>query len=125
MGWIACFNIRRGRAGLRSWFKGVLRQRPVLTTHVALEATGRGATFHLYNESDQWLWEWSVDADVSPPDSPVRDRLEAECHWAVAAMESRLTLPRTFPHLAEIPDGMKRLPGWPWDVTAPNPDLAV
>lgn len=102
------------------WIRGIFRPRPLVTVHVALEQTGRGATFHLYKEFDRWMWDWSAD-ELASPTPDVAARVEAECRWAISAMEQRLNLPLTFPQFAEIPEGLQRCPGWPWDRESEGP----
>lgn len=113
------------KRGLCRWLKNVFLPRPVLTVHVPFDQTGRGATFNLFRESEQWLWDWLVDGNIAVSSPNVRAKVEAECRWAVTAMESRLELPLTFPGFAEIPERMKRLSGWPWQPTARNPKLTL
>jgi hypothetical protein len=108
---------------VRSWVKWFRPPRPVLTVHVSLDNTGRGATFSLYRESDQWEWDWTLDKDMGAPAPYWAAKTEIKCRYAIAAMEERLDLPRTFPLFADIPDVMKRLPNWPWDPETEGPPV--
>ena len=105
------------------WIKDVLRRQPALTVDVALEPTGRGASFHLYKTPKGFVWDWSA-LELAAPTPAAAARIQAECRYAIAAMEARLGLPLTYPDFAEIPEGMRGLPGWPWDPESEDPHLA-
>jgi hypothetical protein len=94
---------------LRSWVQRFRRPRPVLTAHVSFDETGRGATFSLYRESDRWAWDWIADKGMTPPDPYWVATMETKSRYAIAAMEDRLDLPRTFPLFANIPDALRAL----------------
>jgi hypothetical protein len=104
------------------WLKRLVRQKPVLAVHVALEPTGKGASFVLFKTSGGWVWNWSTK-ELAASTPAVAARIEQECRYAMTAMEERLRLPLTYPDFAEIPEGMQRLPGWPWDAESDGPEL--